>query len=134
MRRYYSLLLALATLVSTSSAALAQSVASTPLSAPIEMSGQTGGSQASACGNINPSGGQRVRVTESFASLDFEVESKGNYTLLIRGPGGFEECVFAHNYDGGVLKSPGLLNQGEYRVFVGDRDGASYPYKLSISQ
>ena len=134
MRHSSSLLLALAAVVSTGSAAMAQSVASTPLSAPVQMSGQTGGSQTSACGNINPSGAQRVQVTESFASLDFEVESQGNYTLLIKGPGGFEECVFAHNYDGGVLKSPGLLNQGEYRVFVGDRDGASHPYTLSISQ
>lgn len=134
MRRFSSLLLALAAVLSAGSAAMAQTVASTPLSAPVEMSGQTGGTQASACGNIDPSGGQRVRVTESFAALDFEVESRGNYTLLIKGPGGFEECVFAHNYDGGVLKSPGLLNQGEYRVFVGDRDGERHPYTLSISQ
>ena len=135
MRRYSSFLLALAAVVSTSSAAIAQpSTTRTPLSTPVELSGQTGGSQSSACGNINPSAGQRVQVTESFAALDFEVQSKGNYTLLIRGPGGFEECVFAHNYDGGVIKSPGLLNQGEYRVFVGDRNGESHPYTLSIRQ
>ena len=134
MRRYSSLLLALAAVVSTGSAAVAQSVARTPLAAPIEFRGQSGGRQASACGNINPNAGQIVRVTESFASLDFEVQSQGNYTLLIKGPSGFQECVFAHNYDGGVIKSPGLLNQGEYRVFVGDRNGESHPYTLSISQ
>ena len=134
MLRFSSLLLALAAVMSAGSAAMAQTVAKTPLSAPIEMSGQTGGSESSACGNIDPSGGQRVQVTETFASLDFEVESQGNYTLLIKGPGGFEECEFAHNYEGGVLKSPGLLNQGEYQVFVGDRDGESHPYTLSISQ
>ena len=135
MRRSFSVLLALAAVVSTGSAAIAQpSTTRTPLSAPIELSGQTGGSQSSACGNINPSAGQRVQVTESFAALDFEVQSEGNYTLLIKGPGGFEECVFAHNYDGGVIKSPGLLNQGEYQVFVGDRNGESHPYTLSIRQ
>ena len=134
MRRFSSLLLALAAVVSTGSAAMAQSAARTPLAAPVEMTGQTGGSEASACGNINPSGAQRVQVTESFASLEFEVQSQGNYTLLIKGPGGFEECVFAHNYNNGAIKSPGLLNQGEYRVFVGDRDGESHPYTLSISQ
>ena len=134
MRRYSSLLLALAAVVSTGSAAVAQSIARTPLAAPVELSGQSGGNQASACGNINPSAGHTVRVTESFASLDFEVQSQGNYTLLIKGPGGFQECVFAHNYDGGVIKSPGLLNQGEYQVFVGDRNGERHPYTLSISQ
>lgn len=134
MRRYSSLLLALAAVVSTGSAAVAQSIARTPLAAPIEFSGQTGGSQSSTCGNINPSAGQTIRVTESFASLDFEVQSQGNYTLLIQGPDGFQECVFAHNYDDGAIKSPGLLNQGEYQVFVGDRNGENHPYTLSISQ
>jgi len=135
MRRYSSLLLALAAVVSTGSAAIAQSTMTrTPLASPIELSGRSGGPQSSACGNINPSTGQRVQVTESFASLDFEVQSQGNYTLLIKGPGGFEECVFAHNYDGGVIKSPGLLNRGEYQVFVGDRNGESHPYTLSIRQ
>lgn len=134
MRRYSSFLLALAAVFATGSAAVAQSAARTPLAAPVELTGRTGGSQASACGNINPSTAQTVRVTESFASLDFEVESQGNYTLLIKGPGGFQECVFAHNYDGGVIKAPGLLNQGVYQVFVGDRNGESHPYRLSISQ
>ena len=133
MRRYSSILLALAAVVATGSAAVAQS-ARTPLAAPVELTGRTGGPQSSACGNINPSTPQTVRVTESFASLDFEVESQGNYTLLIKGPGGFQECVFAHNYDGGTIKSTGLLNQGMYEVFVGDRNGESHPYTLSISQ
>ncbi|MEM9087844.1 MAG: hypothetical protein AAGC93_03775 [Cyanobacteria bacterium P01_F01_bin.53] len=109
-------------------------MARTPLAAPVEMSGQTGGTQSSACGNINPGSSQVISVTESFASLSFEVESQGDYTLLITGPGGFRECVFAHNYDGGVIQAPGLLNQGDYQVYVGDRSGESHPYTMSISQ
>ncbi len=106
----------------------------TPLSAPVEITGQTGGSDSSACGNINRAQGETIRVTEPFASLSFEVESQGDYTLLITGANGFRECVFAHNYDGGVIQAPGLLDRGVYRVFVGDRSGESHPYTLSISQ
>lgn len=141
MRRLSSLLLAsvaasLTTLAvgAIGSAASAQSTARTPLSAPVELTGTTGGSENSACGNINTAAGQSVSVTEAFASLSFEVESRGDYTLLITGPDGFKECVFAHNYDGGVIQAPGLLNRGDYQVFVGDRKGESHPYTLSISQ
>lgn len=119
---------------SVGSAAQAQSIARTPLSAPVEMTGRTGGQESTSCGNINPGAGQVVKVTESFASLSFEVESQGDYTLLITGPDGFRECVFAHNHDGGVIQAPGLLNQGDYQVFIGDRSGESHPYTLSISQ
>ena len=134
MQRFTALFLATAAALSVSSAASAQSVARTPLSAPIEMTGMSGGQESSACGNINRAAGQTVNVTETFASLNFEVESAGDYTLLITGPNGFRECVFAHNHDGGVIQAPGLLNRGQYRVFVGDRKGESHPYTLSITQ
>jgi hypothetical protein len=137
MRRFSPLLLSLVAALSVGSlgsAATAQTIARTPLSTPLAMSGTSGGPESSACGNINRAEGQVVQVTEMFASLSFEVKSAGDYTLLITGPNGFSECVFAHNYDGGVIQSPGLLNQGEYRVYVGDRRGESHPYTLSITQ
>ncbi|MGB3297149.1 MAG: hypothetical protein WBA76_02690 [Phormidesmis sp.] len=117
-----------------SSAAQAQSVTRTPLSAPVELTGMSGGREASVCGNIDTAAAQVVQVSEAFASLKFKVQSTGDYTLLINGPNGFSECVFAHNYDGGVIQSPGLLNEGSYRVYVGDRRGESHPYTLSITQ
>ncbi|MGB3672317.1 MAG: hypothetical protein WA984_19540 [Phormidesmis sp.] len=126
-------LLPLVTLFAIGSAAQAQTI-STPLGEPLEVTGQTGGSDSSACGNISRSDGQTIRVTEPFASLSFEVESEGDYTLLITGPNGFRECVFANNYDGGVIQAPGLLDQGQYQIFVGDRSGERHPYTLSISQ
>lgn len=126
--------LALATVLSVGPAVQAQSVMRTPLDSPLELTGQTGGRESSACGNIDRSAGQTIEVTEAFASLSFEVESQGDYTLLITGPDGFRECVFAHNYDGGVIQAPGLLNQGEYNIFVGDRSGERHPYTMSITQ
>ena len=140
MRRFSPLFLALVTTLSigavgaVGSAAQAQSATRTPLAAPVELTGVSGGREASACGNINTAAGHVVQVTEAFASLNFKVQSTGDYTLLIKGPDGFSECVFAHNYDGGVIQSPGLLNQGSYQLYVGDRRGESHPYTLSITQ
>ncbi|MGB7486580.1 MAG: hypothetical protein WA901_10345, partial [Phormidesmis sp.] len=85
-------LLPLVTLFAIGSAAQAQTI-STPLSEPLEVTGQTGGSDSSACGNISRSDGQTIRLIEPCASLSFEVESEGDYTLLITGPNGFRECV-----------------------------------------
>lgn len=141
MRRFSPLFLALVTALSlgalgtAATSVKAQSrMASTPLAEPLAMTGTTGGREASVCGNIDTTAGQTVQVTEAFASLTFEVQSQGDYTLLIQGPNGFSECVFAHNYDGGVIKAPGLLNQGRYQVFIGDRSGQSHPYTLLITQ
>lgn len=132
--RLSPLFLALVATLSFSSVAKAQTVTRTPLSSPVELSGQTGGPEQSACGNIDPRASQTIQVTEDFASLSFQVESEGDYTLLITGPDGFRECVFAHNYDGGGIQAPGLLTQGEYQVLVGDRRGERHPYTLSITQ
>jgi len=118
----------------TTGAAASPEVIRTPIESPLQLTGLSGGGDNSACGNIDRSQGETIRVTEPFASLSFEVESEGDYTLLITGADGFKECVFAHNYDGGVIQAPGLLDQGMYRVFVGDRSGESNPYTLSITQ
>ncbi len=139
MQRFSPLLLSLVTALSLGAVnsvgtlAQAQSTVRTPLAEPVQLTGMSGGPQANdTCGNIDPAAGQIVQVTEAFASLNFEVQSAGDYTLLITGPNGFQECVFAPN--GSAIKSPGLLNQGDYRVYVGDRQGQSNPYTLSITQ
>lgn len=132
--RFSPLCLAVVAALSLGSVAKAQTVVRTPLSSPLESTGQTGGSRLSACGNVDPRANQTIQVTEAFASLSFKVESAGDYTLLITGPDGFRECVFARNYEDGGIEAPGLLTRGEYQVFVGDRKGESHPYTLSISQ
>jgi len=134
MQRFTALFLIAAASLSVGAPVSAQSLSRTPLAAPLEMTGVSGGAENSACGNIDRSAGQTVNVTEAFASLSFEVQSAGDYTLFITGPDGFQECVFAHNYDGGVIQAPGLLNQGQYKVYVGDRTGESHPYTMSITQ
>ena len=94
----------------------------------------SGGGQSSSCGFIANTPSQVLQVTEAFAPLDIRVTSTGDFTLFISGPNGFNECVMANNYDQGVINAPGLLNQGAYSIFVGDRNGQSNPYNLSIEQ
>jgi hypothetical protein len=106
----------------------------TPLAAPLQVTGQSGGPQQSSCGYISAAPNQTIKVTEAFTSLNIQVQSTGDYTLFLTGPGGFSECVLAHDFDGGVIQSPGVLNQGTYQIYVGDRNGASHPFTLSISQ
>lgn len=134
MRRFSASLVlpVLLTAVLPFGAVQAQTPVRTPLSSPIEVTGQTGGAQSSACGYIGNTPAQVIQVTEPFASLNFEVQSTGDYTLLIRGPQGFNECVLAHDFDGGVIQSPGVLNQGTYQVYIGNRSGTSHPYQLRI--
>ncbi len=132
--RLSPLLLALVATLSMGSVASAQQIVQPPLSSPLELTGQTGGPEASACGNIDPRASQTIKVTESFTSLNFQVESEGDFTLLITGPNGFRECVLADNSTGGGIEAPGLLTEGEYQVFVGDRKGERHPYTLLITQ
>jgi hypothetical protein len=114
--------------------AFAQTMAQTPLSSTVEVRGTSGGPQASSCGQIASSPNQRLQVTEPFASIDISVQSSGDYTLFIQGPNGFSECVLAHDFSDGTIESPGVLNQGTYEIYVGNRSGASQPFTLRIQQ
>ena len=124
---------ALATFLTLTGQASSQTIR-TPLQSPIQVSGVSGGSRSSSCGFISNTPSQVLQVTEPFAPLDIQVSSTGDFTLFISGPDGFNECVMANNYDQGVINAPGLLNQGTYSIFVGDRNGQSNPYQLSIQQ
>ena len=124
---------AIATFLPLTGKAAGQTI-QTPLQSPIQVSGVTGGSQSSSCGFISNTPSQVLQVTEPFAPIDIQVTSTGDFTLFISGPDGFSECVMANNFDQGVINAPGLLNQGAYSIFVGDRNGQSNPFSLSIQQ
>ena len=111
-----------------------QNIARTPLNDAIEVTGNSGGEQPSDCGFIASAPNYQLQITEPFASLNVEVASTGDYTLFITGPDNFSECVLAHDFDGGVIQAPGVLNEGFYDIYVGDRNGVSHPFTLLISQ
>jgi hypothetical protein len=100
---------------------------------PLVVSGTSGGAKSSDCGNIATAPNQVIRVTESLPYLRLSVQSAGQPTLLINGPGG-RFCVLADRFSGGNPEISGFWQAGKYSLYVGDRAQGQHPYTLSISQ
>jgi hypothetical protein len=129
-------LLAFVAVVFATPALAAPRVIDGSLTAPIAISGTSGGTKPSDCGNLPAQPSQELKVTDRFVQesgyLRIAVEAAGDPTLLIEGPTG-RFCILA-NKDG--KKGPEMAGRwlpGTYRIFVGDRKAASAPFKLSIS-
>ncbi|KAB8332421.1 hypothetical protein SD80_017605 [Scytonema tolypothrichoides VB-61278] len=100
---------------------------------PLIVNGTSGGSVPSNCGNIATKPNQVIRVTESLPYLRLTVETGGQPTLLIDGPGG-RFCVLADKYSGGKPEISGYWQAGNYSLYVGELSRGQYNYTLSISQ
>jgi len=100
---------------------------------PLILNGQSGGSVKSNCGNIAAEPNQVIQLKESLPYLRLTVESKGQPTLLIDGPGG-RFCVLADDYSGGKPEHSGYWQPGKYSLFVGELSQQQHSYTLSISQ
>lgn len=100
---------------------------------PLIVSGTSGGAKSSDCGSIATTPNQVIQVTESLPYLRLSVQSAGQPTLLINGPGG-RFCVLADRFSGGKPEISGFWQAGKYSLYVGDRTQGQHPYTLSISQ
>lgn len=129
---------ALAISFAFTAAALAQDkvVQVTPKSAPdpVVVRGTSGGEKSSDCGNIAATPNQVIEVPEPLPYVRFSVQSEGQPTLLIEGPGGRRFCVLADTEAGESPEVSGYWEAGKYSVYVGDRAQSQHPYTLSISQ
>ncbi|MBW4517365.1 MAG: hypothetical protein KME11_19340 [Timaviella obliquedivisa GSE-PSE-MK23-08B] len=103
----------------------------TPLAAPISISGNSGGSQASQCGFI-PTEPNQVIVVNQPSPLRITLQGQGQPTLWITGPS--NRCVMADTAANGTIEVPGVWEQGTYSVFVGDMAQSGQPFTLSITQ
>jgi hypothetical protein len=103
----------------------------TPLTAPITVSGNSGGPQQSQCGFI-PAEPSQVIVVDQPSPLRLKLQGQGQPTLWITGPS--SRCVIADTAANGVIEVPGVWEQGTYSVFVGNMAQSSQPYTLSITQ
>ena len=103
-------------------------------SANLELSGTGGGPEASDCGFLPSRPSQVLRVTEGFVErsgfLRLAVSGGGQATLLIEGPTG-RLCAMASGDC--PAQHAGVWLAGTYRIYIGDRQGGSFPYRLSIS-
>ncbi len=100
---------------------------------PLIVNGQSGGGVKSDCGYITKAPNQVIQVTEPIHYLRLTVESKGQPTLLIDGPGG-RFCVLADSYSEGKAELSGYWQPGKYLLHIGESSQSKYNYTLSISQ
>lgn len=101
---------------------------------PLVVKGRSGGEKSSDCGNISTTPSQVLQVTEPLPYLKLQVQSEGEPTLLIEGPGKRRFCVLADTAAGETPEISGYWEAGKYSLYVGDRSQGQYPYTLSISQ
>lgn len=100
---------------------------------PLVLSGKSGGNVSSNCGKISAAPNQIIQVTQSMPYMRLTVDSPGQPTLLIDGPGG-RFCVLADSFSGSKPELSGYWQAGRYSLYVGELSQGQYNYTLSISQ
>ncbi len=97
------------------------------------LNGISGGVISTNCGNIAQKPNQILQLTEPLPYLRVTVDSPGQPTILIDGPGG-RFCVIPDNYSETKPEITGYWQAGEYSIYVGELSQNQYKYTLSISQ
>lgn len=108
-------------------------IASKLQSDPLILNGKSGGTVKSDCGNIAAAPNQVIQLSEPLPYLRLTVDSPGQPTLLIDGPGG-RFCVLADRYSQTKPEMSGYWQAGKYSLYVGQLSQQQHNYTLSISQ
>ena len=81
------------------------------------------------CGYTAETANHEITLRQDFSYLRLQVEAEGSPTLLVIGPtSGDRFCARS------LPQQSGYWQAGTYRIYVGDREGNSQPYRLSISE
>lgn len=92
--------------------------------------GTSGGTENSGdCGTIATTPNHEITLTQDFAYLSLNVSGGGDPTLLVVGDDTGDRFCARSN-----PQQSGYWQQGTYRVYVGDLNGGSQPYTLSVSE
>lgn len=117
----------------TTTRSLAQSISvDGQLSSPITREVTSGGNvDSSDCGFISETPEEVIQVTEKMNYMRMSLEgASSNATLLVEGPDG-RFCLLP---DSGQEPSlSGVWAPGEYKIYVGDKEGGSDQYTLRLS-
>ncbi|MBP0001338.1 MAG: hypothetical protein J7641_20500 [Cyanobacteria bacterium SID2] len=93
-------------------------------------SGMSGGTRNSNdCGFVSATPNHQLQLTEDFSYLRLSVAGEGQPTLVVVGPSS-DDRFCARN----TPQQSGYWPQGTYDIYVGNLDGGSHPYTLSISE
>jgi hypothetical protein len=100
----------------------------------LSLSGTSGGAVNSQdCGFIAQTPNHVIEITEDLPYWRIMVTTSGSPTLLIDGPTG-RYCVLPEgSANSGILQYSGYGTQGNYNIYIGDRQQNQSPYRLSIS-
>ena len=99
---------------------------------PLTLNGTSGGATKSNCGNLPTTANHTIEIKEALR-LNFSVESSGEPTLLIEGPGG-RFCALSDSYSDSQTAISGYWIPGNYTIHVGQSSQSQSPYTLSITQ
>jgi hypothetical protein len=99
--------------------------------------GQSGGGvDSKGCGFIGSSPNYVLNVDKRLDYMRITVRTSGGQpTLLVKGPGADDSfCILADRVSGFQPEISGVWEPGEYKIYVGDRNGGQFPFKLNISK
>ena len=125
-------------LASIMAAPILPALAAPKLTAPLqntETMSVTSTNQAAPCNSANTQPeAVTIQVTGGLTSLDFEVSGNGGQPTLrvVNKRNGDETCVTADNLSGSQVELSAAWDDGNYAVYVGDRNGESHTFTLSI--
>lgn len=96
---------------------------------PVTVTGTTGGSIPSSCGNIPEIPDVELNLDRA-SYLTVSVETDADATLWIDGPSDF--CVL-RDANTQQLHTAGHWPEGLYKIYVGDRQGTRLPFSVTLS-
>lgn len=102
-------------------------------SEPLVVNGISGGKVPSNCGNIGDTPHHIIQLNQPLPYLRLTVDSPGQPTLLIDGPGG-RFCILADDFTQSQPEISGYWQAGEYSLYVGELSENQHNYTLSIWQ
>jgi hypothetical protein len=87
------------------------------------------------CGFIAASPNHTIRVSQRIDYMRLSVQAVGGQpTLLVVGPNpGDSFCVLGDELSGFKPEISGVWEPGQYKIYVGDRNGSKYQFTLNIS-
>jgi hypothetical protein len=88
------------------------------------------------CGFISSSPNHVIKVSQRIDYMRLKVQAVGGQpTLLVIGPKpGDSFCVLGDQLSGFKPEISGVWEPGQYKIYVGDRNGANYQFTLNISR
>lgn len=104
------------------------------LGGSLSLSGTSGGPVNSQdCGFIAQTPNHIIEITEDLPYWRVMVTTSGSPTLLIDGPSGRYCMLPEGSANSGILQYSGYGTQGNYNIYIGDRQQNQQPYRLSIT-